>query len=193
MKKIAIVGSGGLGREVLGIIQSINRVKEEWEFIGFYDDDSNKLINKYSILDKINGLNSVKEELHVVIAIGNPKVKELIFNKIINPKIIFPVLIHPSVIMYSEETISLGKGIVIGANSVLTVNIQIGNHVYINTASVISHDVCIGDFSILMPTVSISAGADIGNGVYIGNGTKIDYPIKIKDNTIIKAGSVLSE
>lgn len=193
MKKIAIIGSGGLGREILGIIQSINSKKNTWDFIGFYDDAiSDKLINGYPNVGNIEDLNEIKGDLNVVIGIGNPKVKELIKNKIKNSNIIFPTLIHPSVIIYSNENVILGEGVVIAANSVLTVNINISSFVYINTASVISHDTTIGAYSMVMPSVSISAGANIGRKVYIGNGTKIDYPITIDDNSKIKAGTILS-
>lgn len=193
MKNIAVIGSGGLGREVLGIIQSINRKENSWNFIGFYDDNlSNDLINGFPILGKIEELNQINEELYVVIAIGNPKIKELIKNKIINSQIKFPTLIHPSVEIYSEENVVLGKGVVIAANSVLTVNIEISDFVYINTAAVIAHDTKIGKYSMIMPTVSISAGGEIGEKVYIGNGTKIDYVIQIDDNAVIKAGSILT-
>ena len=194
MKKIAIIGSGGLGREVLGIIQAINQKENTWNFIGFYDDnDSEELINGYPIIGEIKDLNLVNQELHIIIAIGNPIIKEKIERKINNSKIIFPNIIHPSVILYSIETIVLGKGIVIGANCVLTVNINLGNYVYINTASIISHDVSIGDYSMVMPTVSISAGASIGKCVYIGNGVKIDYPVLIEDDKIIKTGAILTQ
>lgn len=193
MKNIAVIGSGGLGREVLGIIQSINRKENSWNFIGFYDDNlSNDLINGFPILGKIEELNQINEELYVVIAIGNPKIKKLIKNKIVNSQIKFPTLIHPSVEIYSEENVVLGKGVVIGANSVLTVNIEISDFVYINTAAVIAHDTKIGKYSMIMPTVSISAGGEIGEKVYIGNGTKIDYAIQIDDNAVIKAGSILT-
>lgn len=193
MKKIAIIGSGGLGREILGIIQSINRKKKTWDFIGFYDDNlSDDLVNGYPIIDEIETLNSIKEELHICIGIGNPKVKELLYQKIINPNILYPTIIQPSVQIYSNDTVRLGKGIVIGANCVLTVNITIADFVYLNTSCVISHDTEIGNYTMVMPTVAISSGAKIGKRVYIGNGTKIDYPIVIKDDSIIKSGAVLS-
>ena len=194
MKNIAVIGSGGLGREVLGIIQSINRKENSWNFIGFYDDNlSNDFINGFPILGQIDELNQINEELNVVIAIGNPKIKKLIKNKIVNSQIKFPTLIHPSVEIYSEENVVLGKGVVIAANSVLTVNIEISDFVYINTAVVIAHDTKIGKYSMIMPTVSISAGGEIGEKVYIGNGTKIDYYVHIKNNEIIPAGSVLTK
>ncbi|WP_369048789.1 hypothetical protein [Tenacibaculum sp. UWU-22] len=46
MKKIAIIGTGGLGREVLEIIQSINRGRKVWDILGFFDDNfSDDLVN----------------------------------------------------------------------------------------------------------------------------------------------------
>lgn len=190
MKKIAIIGTGGLGREVLGIIESINRVDEKWDFIGFYDDSlSNELINGYRILGDINSLNFIKENLALVIGIGDPNIKEKIRNQIKNSRISFPNIIHPSVIIYSNETVKVKEGVVIGANSVLTVNIEIENFVYINTASVISHDTKIGEYTMIMPTVSISTGVTIGKKVYISNGVKIDSPCKIENNSVVDFNS----
>ncbi len=194
MKKIAIVGTGGLGRELLGIIESINNVQEEWDFIGFYDDNlSEELVNDYPVIGNIDDINSVDQDLYISIGIGNPIIKERILKKITNSKIIYPTLIHPSSIIYSKKNVSLGMGVVIAANCVLTVNIRLDNFVYINSLSAIAHDTRIGKYSMIMPTVSISAGADIGNKVYVGNGVKIDYSIKIEDESVVKAGTILSK
>ena len=38
MKKIAIYGAGGFGREVACLLNKINEVKLTWELIGFFDD-----------------------------------------------------------------------------------------------------------------------------------------------------------
>lgn len=194
MRKLVIVGSGGLGKEILGIIQSINRQKETWNFLGFYDDNLTKeKVNGYPVIGKIEELNDITEEINVIIAIGNPRLKNIIRNKINNQNIIFPNIVHPSAQIYSEDTVVFGKGIVIAANAVLTVNIIVKDFVYINALTVISHDTIIGESSMIMPTVSISAGGNIGARVYIGNGTKIDYFINIPDDTVINAGTILSK
>ncbi|WP_281980537.1 acetyltransferase [Tenacibaculum mesophilum] len=175
MRKIAIVGAGGLGREVLGILESINKGERYWDIIGFFDDSSHgELINGLPIIGNMDSINQINEELAIIIGIGNPNVKEKIISIIKKASINFPAILHPTVEVYSENIVSLGKGIVIGANSVFTTNISIGDFVYINTSSIISHDTKIGEYSMIMPTVSISAGATIGKKVYIGNGTIID-------------------
>ena len=52
MKDIAIFGVGGFGREVLALIQDINRVEPQWNIVGFFDDGYEKglMINGYPTL-----------------------------------------------------------------------------------------------------------------------------------------------
>ena len=75
----------------------------------------------------------------------------------------------------------------------MSVNITLSDFVYINALSVIAHDTKIGSYSMIMPTVSISAGGIIGDKVYIGNGVKMDYQVNIKDNSNIEAGTIVTK
>lgn len=36
MKDIAIYGAGGFGREVASLIKRINRIENQWNFVGFF-------------------------------------------------------------------------------------------------------------------------------------------------------------
>ena len=160
LKKIAIIGAGGLGREVLGLLKSINRINVIWDIIGFYDDGTNEVdINGIPVLGKVKDLLQIKSELSVVVGIGNPLVKKKIIKEIRNSNIIFPTIVHPSVIVYDPEFVCLGRGVVIGANTVLTTNIILKDHVYVNHGVMLSHDVEIANYCILMPNVIIVAGA----------------------------------
>ena len=47
MKDIVIIGAGGFGREVAWLIEDINKVNNEWNIVGFVDD--NKSIIYYSL------------------------------------------------------------------------------------------------------------------------------------------------
>ena len=42
-KKILIFSAGSTGREIFQLISSINKFKDEWEVIGYVDDDVNKV------------------------------------------------------------------------------------------------------------------------------------------------------
>ena len=43
MQDIIIVGASGFGRELLFIIEDINKNKPEWNVLGFIDDNSSAL------------------------------------------------------------------------------------------------------------------------------------------------------
>ena len=53
MKDIAIFGVGGFGREVLALIQDINRVEPQWNIVGFFDDGYEK--QRIKVRDAIHG------------------------------------------------------------------------------------------------------------------------------------------
>jgi sugar O-acyltransferase (sialic acid O-acetyltransferase NeuD family) len=193
MKKIAIFGAGGFGREVEWLIDDINQKQSTWEFIGYFDDDFSHVTKTDSgyFLGGTEKLNEWKEELDIVFAIGNPLVKRTIINRITNAKLNFPVLIHPSVIM-SDKT-EIGKGAIICAGNIITVDIKIGEHVILNLCCTVGHDTCIGNYCSFMPTVNISGEVRCGEAVYVGTGVKIINQVEIGDETIIGAGAVVAK
>ena len=112
MKDIAIFGIGGFGREVLALIQDINRVEPQWNIVGFFDDGYEKglMINGYPTLGKTEDLNNWETDIAIAISIGSPVVKKKILDNIYNPKVSYPTLIHPSVWIGDEEFVEIGSG-----------------------------------------------------------------------------------
>lgn len=196
MKDIAIFGAGGFGREVHMLISQMNGVSNEWNFIGYYDDDANKIgqtVNGYKVLGGIDALNSYPEELFVILAIAEPRIKKSVVENISNHLVKYPILIHPSVILGDSHHIEIGEGTIICANTVATVNIRIGQHVILNLACTIGHDTIIGDYCSFMPAINISGEVVIEDCVYVGTGAKIINQLKIGSNTIVGAGAVVAK
>lgn len=193
MKKIAIFGAGGFGREVKWLIDEINLVKPTWEFIGFFDDDFSHALylKEEHRLGNSEDLANWNEDLSIVFAIGNPVVKKEISQKIKNPFLQYPVLIHPNVRIGND--VKIGDGVIICAGCILTVNIKIGQHVILNLGCTVGHDTVIGDFCSFMPSVNISGEVNIGEAVYTGTGAKIINQLSIGDETIVGAGAVVSK
>lgn len=195
MHRIAIFGAGGFGREVHFLIEQINNVKPIYEFIGYFDDgiENGKLINDYPVLGGIDELNNYTEELCVAIAVGDPKIKEVVISRITNQKISFPNLIHPNVIIGNSKYTKIGAGCIICAGVIITVNITIGNFVILNLSCTVGHDTIIGDYSSFMPSVNISGEVNIEQGVYVGTGAKIINQLTIGEGTVVGAGSVVNK
>jgi|SRR6185437_4837995 len=193
MKPIAIYGAGGLGREVLMLIRQINENQEEWKPIGFFDDNvpEGKIVDGLPILGNIDQLNSTKNELYLVIALGDPRIKKSLFQKITNPAIKFATLIHPFVQLKPYQDFRIGEGSVIASGNTITVDVGIGSHVLVNLNNTIGHDVVIEDFVSVMPGCNISGHVLIKEGVYIGTGSSIINDVTIGTNAIIGAGAVV--
>ncbi|UII31642.1 acetyltransferase [Fulvivirga ulvae] len=194
MKKIAIYGAGGFGREVLTLINAMNKVSKEYEFIGFFDDNANAKVANYKVLGGKDQLLHFNEQLGIVFAIGNPKIKREIVNYVApNKKLTYPILIHPQVIIGEESSVDIGEGTIIAAGNIITCDIKIGKHVILNLSCTIGHDTVIENYASFMPTVNISGEVIIKEGVYVGTGAKIINLVTIGENSIIGAGAVVAK
>jgi sugar O-acyltransferase (sialic acid O-acetyltransferase NeuD family) len=195
MKKIVIVGAGGFGREVKMLIDQINFNKKQYEFIGFYDDNIEKgtIINGFKVFGPISELDQIDYNLEVIISIADPIIKKNIHETLnTNRYLNFPSLIHPNVLIGSDEVI-IGNGCIICASNIITVNISIGNFVILNLGCTVGHDTRIGDYCSFMPAVNISGEVIIENSVYVGTGAKIINLLTIGNSTIVGAGAVVSK
>ncbi|SUB88424.1 Serine acetyltransferase [Porphyromonas macacae] len=195
MEKIAIIGAGGLGREILSLINQINEKKGQYTFIGFFDDGIQKgtFIHGYPILGGIQELNKWEEDLSIAFGIGNAQLKENIYKKVTNTKIKYPTLIHPSVIIQDPNSVKILKGTIICAGTIITCDVVLENFVLINLGCTIGHDAKIKSFCSFMPSVNISGETRIGECVYIGTGAQIINQIDIEDYVTVGAGSVVIE
>jgi sugar O-acyltransferase (sialic acid O-acetyltransferase NeuD family) len=190
MKDIVIIGAGGFGREVAWLIEDINKVNTEWNILGFVDDNKEihgTEMNGYEILGDIEWLKS--QEFNVVCAIGDPITKKRTIEKLKDTNNTFPILIHPSVI-YSDR-VSFGEGSIICAANIITTDIKIGNHVIINLDCTIGHDAILGDYTTVLPSVNVSGFVVTDESVSIGTGSAIIQGVKIGENTVVGAGSVV--
>lgn len=194
MKDIAIFGVGGFGREVLTLINDINKVEKSWNIIGFFDDGYTKgdIINGLPVLGTTHDLNVWNKEIFIVVAIGNPIIKKKIINNINNPYVNYPTIIHPSVLIGDANYVKIGKGCIICANNIITTNIEIKDFVILNLACTVGHDTLIGNYAAFMPTCNISGEVIINDCVYCGTGVKIINQIEIGENSIIGAGAVVA-
>jgi sugar O-acyltransferase (sialic acid O-acetyltransferase NeuD family) len=196
---VAVVSSGGMAREVAWLISQCNNANpSRYNFCCFIDDNidnQGKILNNYPIYS----FEQAKKEftdLNVVVAFGDPKVREKYVNLCKNLSLGFDSVIHPRIEI--SEFISFGAGVVICSGNILTTNISLGNFIQINLNCTIAHDVILGDYSTLAPGVHVSGWVHIGKRVYIGTGANIingtwKDPLIIGDDAIIGAGACVTK
>lgn len=173
MKKRALIGNGGHAREVMTQmgITLIRFVDDK------YCDNSDPLVRPLSEFNP--------DEFDVMIAVGDSKDRKDIFDRLpIGTK--FFSFIHPSAQLMSDS-IDIGEGSFIGANSILTCDIKMGKHVVLNRGVQIGHDCKIGDFFSAMPGAIVSGVCRLGDIVYLGTNSVVIEYVDVCDNVKIGA------
>ena len=166
--KLALFGYGGHAKEVACQIG-----KE----VTFFVDD------KYSnnIAKPLSTFNP--KEYMMIVAVADSKDRARVINKLPKETKYF-TFIHPSAHIM-DDNIEIGYGSFIGANSILTTNIKLGNHALLNRGNHIGHDSIAGDFFSMMPCAVIGGNVTLGDNVYLGSCSNVREKIYINSNVIV--------
>ena len=178
--------------EVAWLIEDINRKDYRWNLLGFLDDDRAKWGREYYGYRALGGqeyLSSSPGHVNIAVAIGSPSSRQAVVHSLSGFNVSFPVLIHPSVIM--SRSVVVSEGVIVAAGSVLTVEIQIGAHVHIDTSCTIGHETRIHDYARLNPGATVAGNVDVGRGAYIGSGATIIQGLEIGSDSIVGAGALV--
>ena len=166
--KLALFGYGGHAKEVAC------QIGKEVTF--FVDDKYSNNISKP--LSTFN-----PKEYMMIVAVADSKDRAEVINKLPKETKYF-TFIHPSVHIM-DDSIEIGHGSFIGANSILTTNIKLGNHALLNRGNHIGHDSIAGDFFSMMPCAVIGGNVTLGDNVYLGSCSNIREKIYINSNVIV--------
>lgn len=187
MKSIVIVGFGGFGREVAWLAKECKR-----EVLGFLDD--NEKSGKHGPNTILGGLDSWPDysDSEFVVAIGNPRVRKQVVGKLLAQGLeAFATLVHPSVRM--GENVNVGKGTMICAGCIATVDIAIGNHVILNLNVTVGHDDVISDYVTVAPMAALSGNVILEPGVEVGTGAAIRQGINMAEGSMLGMGGILTK
>ena len=193
-KTLYIFGAGGHGREAAWLAERVHG--DNWTRIFLV---SAPRFREAAVLDGLNvvlldGILSANAVF--VIAIGNPKRKQLIRESHLTGINQFGTLIDPAATISPYS--SIAEGAMIFAGSVISSGAKLGAHVHINFNCTVSHDVRIGQYSTLSPGAGIAGNVVVGQRVFIGIGAKIingstAAPLTIGDDAVIAAGACVTK
>ena len=187
-KKIAIIGGGGLAKEIIEVIEIL-----DYEVFGiFAQEDPGMRYSYKGYLDEL--LENRSEFSGVILAIGafNPetiKIRNSILLFLNTHNIEQISIISPNARIGSG--VKIGKGVYIAHNSVVAVDAKICDSVMINTGSLIGHDTTIFPNSIIGPKVFIGGNCVIENDVTIAASSNILQSIRIGANSTVGISSLV--
>ena len=192
--KVAIIGAGGLGREVKYLIDNINAVSlNKIELIGYYDDafqNGDIIVDDLPCLGKIEDLLHCIDDLGIIFGLGDAIIKKQVLSKIEkNKSLSYPNIIHPNA--HVTKGVLLGKGNLIAYGCFISCDVEIGDFNFMNTYCAVGHNTVIGNGNVFMPRVQISGDVLIGNDNFWGlsasvlQGKKIGNENKINGFTFL--------
>jgi sugar O-acyltransferase (sialic acid O-acetyltransferase NeuD family) len=194
MRDIAIYGAGGFGKEVACILNKINENNPTWNLVGFFDDGvvpGIEISHFGKVLGGADALNAWPSELAVAFAIGNPNITEKLVEKIVNPRIEYPNIVHPEVFFADPISFKIGIGNVIVRACSFSVDVTIGDFNQFNSISALAHDVVVGSYNVFMPLTRVSGEVQIGDKNVFGLNTLILQGIKIGNQVRTGPGAAL--
>lgn len=167
-KRLFIAGAGGFGREVAAWARDFCNAADDWQLVGFLDDNPDMLDDAPRELPVVGSLASYRFEPcdRVFVAICEPRVKMQIVEKL-KGRAQFATIIHPSAVIGSH--CSIGAGSILCPNVVLTTNVTIGEHVHLNLKVTVGHDSKIGSFSTLNSHADVTGSVVVEEAVFMGS------------------------
>lgn len=193
MQKVVILGAGGFAREVLWVFREANEINQQWEALGFIDENpenQGKAICDLPVLGSFEWFKTVdKSNIKVICGTGSPRTKQHLAEKAESLGLEFCSVIHPNVRM--SEYVEIGKGTVITAGNIITTQVKIGNHVSLNLDCTIGHDDVIEDYCNIAPGAHISGNVTLKEGVNFGTGAVILQGVTVGKWSIIGAGAAV--
>ena len=173
MKNLVIIGAGDLGKEIVWLVEDINKLTPTYLILGFLDDDPKKSgtdFYGYKVLGGTELLTELgaKMPMSAVVAIQNGGVRKKIveahpeFNRWEN-------IIHPTAVI--AGSCSVGRGNVVFPQVTISVDTVIGDFGMYYIHSTICNDCKIGSYVSVMAGALISEHAEIEDERFLAAGT----------------------
>lgn len=209
LKTLAIIGTGGFGREVLwafrestsNILHTISKQGGHKHgildaiFVDDRDDIKGSTICGAIVSGTIEEVGDVynPDNISFVCGVGSNPTRRNFVRRVEKKygKNKFISIEHISVL--KSDYVEIGEGTVVCAGNIITTQVKIGNHVNINLDCTVGHDVVIEDFVNISPGVHISGYCCLKEGCDIGTGANILPHVTIGKNSVVGAGACVTK
>lgn len=181
--KLAIYGAGGLGREVFDLAFRINNVSRKWDEILFIDDTIGELEGYNVRIVSLSHVVENREKFEVIVAVGEPKSRELMFERLVLENLNIANLVDTTAIV--SPHCQIGRGTIICEFTTVHAGVILGDNVLVQPYCDVGHDIHVGDHSVLGPFSAPGGSCIFGKRVYLGMKATILEGLVIGDDAII--------
>lgn len=196
-QRIVIVGAGGQAREVAALIGAMNRREDRFRVLGFVVTDFATLSERDSrerVLGDYHWIETHRGEVDAIaLGIGAPAARLRVADELSGAFswLEWPALVHPGAEL-DYETLSLGRGAMVGPGVVGTVNVRLGELAMANFACTLGHEADVARGAVVYPGANLSGGVTVGEGALIGAGAVVLQYLSVGARAVVGAGAVVT-
>lgn len=191
---LVLLGAGGTARDVLSLVEDLNREKTRYRCVAFLDDNKALWGQQIQGVPIVGPLAEVKQfdSAKLVNTLGSPRnyvCRSEVPARLGLPAARFETLIHPTAAVSTSATI--GHGTIIFPHVVILSGVTLGEQVLILPGAILNHEVRVGAYAILASAVNLSGAVEVGDGSYIGSGACVLQGVRIGDKALVGMGAVV--
>ncbi len=191
---LAIYGAGGAGRAILETIRQIQAADPCWESIYFVEDaerhGEDRQIHGVPVLAAEDVMARYSpEECQFTISVGEPAIREKLFNKVKGKGYSLATIVHPSV--YVPDSTVLSEGVTVQHGVYFDPDVTVGANTWFHPYVSVGHDTVIGNNTVLAAFSCLAGNVVIGDRTYIAVHVAVREGKKIGSDTIIGMGSMV--
>lgn len=184
---VVILGAGGYGRELRQYCQDASI-----EVLGFLDDDAQAL-EAFGHSEPLLGPLAAAPQFsdaRFLIALGDPLLRRRFALELRGMGARFATLIHPTA--YVAESAQVEEGAIVcpfalvGANSVLGVNVSL------NVYASVGHDAVVESHAVLSPYCALTGNTRVGEASLLGTHVSVTPGVAIGSFSQVAAGSTVT-
>lgn len=192
IQNLVLFGAGGMAKEVAALVRDINKEALLFRHVAYAVDDAyfqeGMEIHGIPVFSR-KWLLEHRRDVVCACAVGYPKERRAIQQKLMQEGVGFVNLIHPTTRLRKGTT--LGRGCIIEPDCDISVDCRLGDGIFLNGDVNIGHDVVLEDYVTCFPRCQISGKVRIGEAACIGSMSYINERRKIGAEAVIAPGSIV--
>lgn len=199
MKRMIIVGAGGLGREVCNLASADVANGVDWHLAGYLDTREHALDGVDSDLPILGDPTSYVPGANdmFIVAVGDPRIKRRLVAPLrlkggvfvsLRTNVLMSVSTRYGATVFGDRArisvdCSIGDYAFIGDDAIVGHDVKIGDYAHVGTRCFLAGKVCIEDDAVVHPMSSIAIGVRVGRGATVGLGSVVFH--NVPDGTTV--------
>lgn len=183
--------AGEQGRVVLDILRSVG----ETDNTVFADDDPalhGESVAGRPVVGGLDDLPTGEESVASVVAFGDQSGVRLdLADRLAAADCEFFNAVHAAATVSGEA--SLGRGVMLNAESYVGPGVEVGNHVLVDSCVNISHDVSLGRGATVTPGATVAGGVTLKIDSYVGPGATVVEDVRVGEGAVVGSGAVVTD